>query len=156
MSKQPEPVNYNAFVDSEEQRPTNSGLKVKNKYTSTGNNFSDAEFERASQQAILNSKKLAEQIKKASDDYVKLISLKTTSENRTSVNKQMESDIISNLLELAVEVNKDPTQPIAAGAIGLNALILKICLMQRDIINDLSYNCYQMSKVLDTIVSDEK
>ena len=154
----PEKTNYNSLLDQDFERPTNSGLKVGNKsrFISSKEIVSDADVQKAAQQSILNTKKLAEQVKLASDNYIKLVSKKTTSENKTTDQKELENRVINELITLAVKINEDPSQPLAAGAIGLNSLLLRVILHQRDVNNDLAYNCFKMKQLLDQLISDEK
>lgn len=158
MSNGPERTNYNSFNDGDPERPKSSGLKLQNRRTFTSEKevVSEAEFKRGAEQAVANSKELTAKVIAAANAYVSLMKIKTTSENRTEVQREKESKIVNDLLELAVKANEDPTQPIGSGALGLESLLLRICLMQRDQINDLSYNCFKMKEILESLVSDEE
>lgn len=159
MSREPERVSYNAFRDDDEERPQANGLKVKNKRSFVSNSEAareaDARFDKEMKEAAESSKILSSKIAKAADNYLSIISRKVITENKSQAQIEEEREVINNLVELVMQANMDPTQPIGTGSVGVISLMLKLLLLQRDKINDLSYNCFKMKELLVALSGDD-
>lgn len=92
-----------------------------------------------------------------SSQYVSFLYDKTLNENKSPIKIDFEKEIINNLSELALNLNNDESKPEGIGSVGLNTLLLKCLLKQRDIINELSYEVHNLKKILKSSgSSDEK
>jgi len=83
--------------------------------------------------------------------FIKLVNNKTLLQNKTIVDTDIERDIITKLTELALEINDDQLERNGAGAIGLNVLLMKCMLIQRDKINTLEYAVEQLKIEINTL-----
>ncbi len=77
---------------------------------------------------------------------------KTLHQNKNVFAQEMESELLANMIKLAVEVNTDPNEQEGMGSLMWVILLLKTCLMQREKINSLEY---QLEKKTDPIVLQE-
>ena len=68
---------------------------------------------------------------------------KTLKANKTPILEGIEQETINKLVELATEMNQDEYQPEGIGSNALCLILMKFMLVQRDIINDLSYELYK-------------
>jgi hypothetical protein len=80
---------------------------------------------------------------------------KTLQQNKSIFAKELESELLSNMIKLAVEVNNDPNEQEGMGSLMWIILLLKTCLMQRDKINFLEYSIFQLEKKLESIADVE-
>jgi hypothetical protein len=80
---------------------------------------------------------------------------KTLLQNKNVFAQEMESELLSNMIKLAVEVNVDPNEQEGMGSLMWVILLLKTCLMQREKINSLEYQVAQLEKKADPIVLQE-
>jgi len=150
MADTPERVNYNAFHD-----PDESELKVneRNKLSNDKSIFgqksqspseSKAIFEKKVVDYQVNEQELAKKIAEASKQYFLAVKDRTLKANRSLSKDENEKMIIKSLIDICNTLNTDTSQPEGTGSTGLINLILRVCLEQRDIINDLSYKIYQL------------
>lgn len=86
---------------------------------------------------------LAIQFKKAMED-------KTLASNKSIFAQDLEKNLLSQMIELAVEINNDQEEQYEGmGSLSWITLLLKTCFAQRDKINKLDYNIFEISKALD-------
>jgi hypothetical protein len=64
---------------------------------------------------------------------------KTLADNKSVIAADAEKDLINNLSRLALEIENDQFSDPGMGPIGLSTLIFRLLLIQRDQINQLSY-----------------
>jgi uncharacterized protein (UPF0147 family) len=81
--------------------------------------------------------------------FNKILNDKTLPQNKHPLAKDMESEIISNMIHLSSDISNDPNEPEGYGALMWVVLLLKFALSQRDKINTLEYNLMQVSKKVD-------
>ena len=87
--------------------------------------------------------------RKAADLAVKFHNLmadKTLNQNKNLFQKELEVELLKDMLNFATEVNDDPNEIEGIGSISLIALILKNCISQRDKINNLEYAIFELEK----------
>jgi hypothetical protein len=70
----------------------------------------------------------------------------TLKENKGPIQLEMEKQICKDLVDLSLELNQDQTQAEGIGSAGLNLLLLKIVMYQRDKINELGYKLSKLEK----------
>lgn len=71
--------------------------------------------------------------------FQKAMSDKTLAQNRNIFNRETEKEMLQNMLMLATEINNDPNEQEGMGSLTWITLLLKMCLMQRDRMNELEY-----------------
>jgi hypothetical protein len=68
--------------------------------------------------------------------------------NKTVISKDLEGEVLQQLITVASEMNEDDTQPEGLGSTALCMLLMKMTLLQRDIINDLGYKVDKLERQL--------
>lgn len=84
---------------------------------------------------------LSFRFKRALDD-------KTLAQNKNPFQQAAESELLSGLVQLSIDMNTDEYENEGAGSVGLSALLLKTALIQRDKINELEYKLSLLDKQL--------
>jgi len=112
----------------------------------------DSKVKNAQDRASSYKQKAAEY----SSQFKKMMSDKTLTQNRSVFTSELESEILGNMIKLAVEVNNDPHEQEGMGSLMWIVLLLKTFLMQRDRINQLEYTISQLEKNLDPTTLDAK
>lgn len=82
---------------------------------------------------------LASQFNKAMAD-------KTLSENKNLFQAEVEKDLMTQMVQLAIDINNDPNEQEGMGSLGWITLLMKTCFSQRDRINKLEYAVQQLEK----------
>ena len=72
--------------------------------------------------------------------------------NKGPIQIEMEQAAIKNMVDLSRQINQDQTQEEGLGSAGINLLLLKIVLFQRDKINELDYKLSKLDKNLSSPV----
>jgi hypothetical protein len=81
-----------------------------------------------------------------SPKFKSIIEDRTLIENKSPVSKNLEQEVLNNLVQLASEMNLDANQPEGRGSVVLSMLLMKMLLVQRDIINSLAYKINTLEK----------
>lgn len=71
--------------------------------------------------------------------YISSLNDKTLLENKSPISKELEKDILANLINIGIEINTDESENEGMGSIALITLLLNSLLKQRDKINELSF-----------------
>jgi hypothetical protein len=87
--------------------------------------------------------------------FLNLINDTTLKANKNIFTKEMEKELLTNLVSLSIDINNDPLEKEGMGSLALITLLLKTVLMQRDKINELSFNYTQLSKKVSEEVLSE-
>lgn len=74
---------------------------------------------------------------------------KTLKQNKNIFAKEMEKEILTKMIQLAVDINNDPHEQEGMGSLSWIALLLKTCFSQRDRVNQLEYTISQLEKKLE-------
>lgn len=74
---------------------------------------------------------------------------KTLAQNKNAIQKDMESDVLRNMIRLSQEINSDIEERDGEGSLIWITLLLKTCFNQRDRINKLEYLLSQFEKKTD-------
>jgi hypothetical protein len=78
--------------------------------------------------------------------FKKVLEDKNLVQNKSLFALEAERDLLSNLVQLAVDMNNDQHEQEGMGAVGLITLLLRTALIQRDKINQLEYNYSLLEK----------
>lgn len=137
--------------DDESQKPANSkvGVKINNNQSMFAGNVkrpSREEFEKKAAQVNDKMNEYQERAVQLSLNYKKLLDDKTLLQNKNVFQQDAEKEVISNLMQLAIDMNTDPNEEEGMGSVGLISLLCRCLLIQRDKINELSYGLSQADK----------
>jgi len=88
--------------------------------------------------------------------FNKAMADKTLPQNRNMFQQEMERDLLTQMIQLAIEINNDPNEKEGMGSLSWITLLLKTCLSQRDKINRLEYAVSQIEKKILALDSDKK
>lgn len=127
------------------------GLKQSNKESIVANEEKKQQREEFEKQADVAFAQIEDYKKRAWDlsvKYKSFIQDKTLPENRGPLGESLEKEVLENLIQLASEMNEDETQEQAVGSTALCMLLLKCLLLQRDIVNQLSFKVDKLEKLL--------
>lgn len=119
--------NQKSIFDNMQKKPTQADLKDK--------------VERIIENRNTSSAKMQELLMK----YSQFLKDKTLQGNKGVLAKQLEIDVLRELISLANEINQDENEDQAMGAMALIAPMLKIFLTYRDRINELEYKLEQIN-----------
>lgn len=89
--------------------------------------------------------------------FNKSVSDKTLSQNKNVFQRDTEKELMTKMIQLAIEINDDPAeQHESMGSLGWIALLMRTCFAQRDKINKLEYVVYQLDKKITLIEENYK
>jgi hypothetical protein len=74
-----------------------------------------------------------------SKKYIAVLQDKTLKQNKSLFTRQMEQEIISSMVQLAIDINNDPDEQEGMGSLSWISLLLRVCLSQNLKINELEY-----------------
>lgn len=80
--------------------------------------------------------------------FNKAMADKTLVENKTIFSNDAEKELISNMANLAIEVNNDPNEQEGMGSLMWLILLLKHSFAQRNKINSLEYKIFKLNSEL--------
>ena len=81
-----------------------------------------------------------------SKKYIGLLQDKTLKQNKSLFVREMEQEVITSMVQLAIDINNDPAEQEGMGSLGWITLLLKVCLSQNNKINDLEYKTSLLEK----------
>lgn len=87
-----------------------------------------------------------------SGKFIKIISDRTLKQNKSIFAIELEKEVLAQMIGLAVEINNDPHEQEGMGSMGWITLLFKICLSQRDRLNQLEYAVSVLEKKCDPAV----
>lgn len=116
-------------------------LKLKNKKSSIPNKKkeSEARFDQVANEYMKEQQELIKKTSALSKDFLKLIIDKTLDECKTPIVKDVEKEIINNLVNISLVVNQDEQKPEGYGSVAMINLLFKALLLQRDVVNKYAY-----------------
>ena len=74
---------------------------------------------------------------------------KTLKQNKNVFAREMERELLTKMIQLAIDVNNDPNEQEGMGSLSWITLLFKTCLSQRDRLNNLEYFVTQLEKKID-------
>jgi hypothetical protein len=86
--------------------------------------------------------------------FNKAIKDKTLRQNKNIIQRDMEKELIDEMIKFAFQVNEDPAEQEGAGSVSLIMLLLQAIMFQRDRINELEYNQVQAQKKMDAMAKE--
>jgi hypothetical protein len=155
-----EKINYNAFLDSQgdDQLPLKNGLKEgafknKGRFSSVETKIpSKSSFDEMVGSIRKNDNSVMADIRELSIRYKEYLVDKTLGSNKSPSLKDSEKETIKKLCEIGLKLNSDENQPEGIGSIGLNSLLLNSVLIQRDKINEMSYEIHTLKNLINTLI----
>lgn len=78
--------------------------------------------------------------------FVGFLADKTLKQNRSIFAKEVEKEVLTDMISLAVDINNDPIEKEGMGSLGWITLLFRVSLAQRDRINELEYNLSELNK----------
>jgi hypothetical protein len=131
------------------------GLKITNEKSTVAAplRHNTEAFQQAASEA---ADRLAEYKKRSWDLGVKFKGLMESSilpENKSALIKDLESETLSQLSQLANDINTDDGQPEGAGSVALSQLIMKMLLLQKDMCSQQKYKIEKLEKLVDELVT---
>lgn len=131
------------FDDDNDDEPTKpkTGLKSQGKsiFDKMPKKPSVQEFEREASESNKRLDSYQEQAKELTIQFKKLMDDKTLQQNKNVFAADIENDIISKMIGLAVQINQDKDEMEGMGSVGWIALLLKHTFLLKDRINYLEY-----------------
>ena len=104
------------------------------------------------QQKIQGAQEQSSEYKQAAADlyskFLKILRNKTLSQNKSMIDRNVESEVLLNLIRLAQNLNVDPNERESEGSLTLVIILLKTCLEQNERINELEYNMHNVLEKL--------
>jgi len=79
--------------------------------------------------------------------FKKIIEDKTLVQNKNIFSLELEKDVLSKMIQLAIEINNDPNEEEGMGSLSWIALLFKTIISQRDKINNLEYSISKIERV---------
>jgi hypothetical protein len=87
---------------------------------------------------------------KVAVEFGKIMNDKTLSQNKSIFAQEAELEVLSSMIQLAIEINNDPNESEGMGSLGWIALLFRTCLVQRDRANQTEYRVEQLEKKIDS------
>jgi hypothetical protein len=85
-------------------------------------------------------------------DFGRLMTDKTLPPNKSLFAQEAERETLSNMIQLAIEINNDSNEQEGMGSLGWITLLFRTCMVQRDLINQAEYKLEQLEKKIDSKV----
>ena len=140
--------NDDSSLDDYKNRKQNS-KKVNSNTTSQKTN--KEEFEKRVRQIQENKDNYKSRASDLAIKFKKMMSDKTLADNRNIFVNDMENEVVSDMVNLAMQLNEDPDEIEGTGSIMWIVLMLKIFLYQRDKINQLEYNLSKLTSKVESV-----
>lgn len=147
--------------DEEDDVPSTQSKKIGLKNVSTQKSIFDSIPKKPTQEEL--DRKVNTIQERASGHKVKAAELalqfnksmmdKTLKTNKTIFSSELEKELLTRMIQLAIEINDDPAEQNDMGSLSWITLLLRTCFYQRDRINDLEYTLSQIDKKMDTLIS---
>lgn len=145
------------FDEEDNDQPSIQSQKVGLKKVSTQNSIFDAipkkttqdEFERKVQKVQERASSYKSKTAELAVQFNKTMADKTLSSNKNMFQKELELELLKDMVRLAQEINADGLEREGEGSLSWITLLLKTCFNQRDKINTLAYVVSQLEKKTD-------
>lgn len=138
--------NVKTVTMSDDEREANiqKGVKLKSDRSTIPHPLKETPseaFDKRVNDSVNNNERIKTEAWELSSKFVKILQDTTLPENRGPIQKDHEKNIINKLISIAIDLNTDETQKEGIGSVGLATLLFNCVLKQRDIINQLRYDC---------------
>ena len=146
------------FDEEDNEQPSLHSQKIGLKKVSTQQSIFDSMPKKPTQDDLnQNVRRLQDRAtaakRKAADLAVKyhtMMADKTLPQNKYQFQKELEIELLKDMVSFATGVNGDPNEKEGEGSMSLIALMLKNSISQRDKINNLEYTVSQLEKKTDS------
>ena len=127
--------------------PFSKGLKIDNKKSSINSPVdTTSEFENKIKNFIENDTSYNQKIMDLAIQLKSILQDKTLSSNKTQIVKNVETEIVNNLVVLSSKMNSDENRPESDGSNSLCHILMRMLLVQRDNNNELAYKVSELEK----------
>ena len=141
----------------EDELEPEEDYKTKVKKVSSQKSIFDSQQKKVTQEEF---RKKALEVNEQSSDYKKraaelALKYKKTMEDKTLVknksifSNEVEHELISDMIKLAIDINNDPNEKEGMGSLSWITVLLKSSFSQRDRINELEYETLQLKKIIE-------
>lgn len=159
MNTNPEKVNYNAFqVDDKDhmKENANNGLKLSAKKSRFAKSDepkppTEEEFKDEVRKFKKRDNDQRNKVADLANKYKSILVDRTVEDNKSPIQKDLEMSIIKDITQICLQLDNDQDQPEGIGSIGLCNLLLQANILQRDIINKLSYDISRLNRVVEKL-----
>lgn len=142
----------------EEKDPKEFGPKIGLKQVAGQKSMFEGRPKRQTQQEFQKQVEIAQEKKtgynkQAADLFVqfnKTVSDKTLPQNRNVFNMEAEKELLQNMVQLAIDINNDPSEQEGMGSLTWIICLFKTVLAQRDRINELEFSLGGVQKKIDS------
>jgi hypothetical protein len=134
------------------------GLKINNQASTVPvpqNNNPDA-FEKQAQEVFDKSLDYKQQAFELGTRFKVLMLDKILPENKTTLAKDLEKEVVQKLAALATEMNTDENLTEGDGNVAVSILLMRMLLIQRDIINEISFKLEKTGQTLSKILLEKQ
>ena len=80
--------------------------------------------------------------------FKKIMNDKTLKQNKNVFIVEMEKEVVLEMIKLAIEINNDVDEEDGMGSMSWITLLLQQAIAQKDRINELEYQLFQLKKIL--------
>ena len=152
------------FDEENDAQPSEHAQKVGLKQVSTQKSIFDGKPKKPTQEDLDNKvkhiqEKMSNHKSKAAElalMFNKSMSDKTLRQNKTIFSQEIEKDLLSKMVQLAIDINSDPGERFdGMGSLSWITLLLKTCFLQRDKINSLEYDLSMIDKKIEMAVANQ-
>lgn len=105
-----------------------------------------AQLDKQVQEIVENKSSYKEQAAELSIQFKNMMKDKTLEENKNVFVRETEQEVLANMIKLAVKVNNDEYEDEGMGSLMWVILLLKTTLWQKDRINHLEYDNFELRK----------
>jgi hypothetical protein len=150
--------------DEEDEKPSEQSKKIGLKKVSTQQSIFDSmpkktspeEFQQQVQQSQEHSSSFKVRVAQLALEFNKTMADKTLPKNKNLFQREVELELLRNMIKIAQEVNEAPLEREGEGSLGWITILLKTCFNQRDRINNLEYWISSIEKKLAELDSVKK
>lgn len=125
------------------------GLKITNQNSSIPEPPKQSPKEAFDEKATVAAKRMNDYKTRTwelSGQFKQLVQDRTLQENKSPISKDIETELLNKLVVLALEIDADESQPEGFGSTALCMLLMKMLLLQRDMLNTLAYAIDKLEK----------
>ncbi len=145
--------------DDEEDVQRKSGLKNVSSGPSMFDNLprkpNQEDFDQKVKEVVNRKSGHKEKAAELAAQFKKMMLDKTLDQNKSIFAKEVEREVLSNMIKLAVEINNDPEEQEGMGSLIWITLLFSSCLAQRDKINNCEYLISKLEKKIDSVGLDK-
>lgn len=112
---------------------------------------SQEDFEKKVKDVQENNNSYKQRAAELAIQFKKIVEDKTLPQNKNVFAQELEREVLSKMIQLAVEINNDPNEQEGMGSLGWITLLFKINLMQRDKINNIEYKISLLERKIENL-----